>query len=80
MAPIDTSADPVKIRSMFDDIARSYDRLNSLMTAGLHHRWRELAVLLTKVERGGSALDVCCGTGDLAFALRQAVGPRGVFV
>jgi demethylmenaquinone methyltransferase/2-methoxy-6-polyprenyl-1,4-benzoquinol methylase len=77
MAPIDTSADPVKIRSMFDDIARSYDRLNSLMTAGLHHRWRELAVLLTKVERGGSALDVCCGTGDLAFALRQAVGPRG---
>jgi len=75
--PIDTSADPAKIRTMFDGIARSYDRLNSLMTAGLHHRWRDLAVLLAQVGAGGSALDVCCGTGDLAFALKQAVGPEG---
>ena len=62
---------------MFDGIAGSYDRLNDLMTAGLHHRWRELAVLLSQVGPGDSALDVCCGTGDLAFALRRAVGPEG---
>ena len=62
---------------MFDGIAGSYDLLNSLMTAGLHHRWRELGVLLAKVGPGDSALDVCCGTGDFAFALRRAVGREG---
>jgi demethylmenaquinone methyltransferase / 2-methoxy-6-polyprenyl-1,4-benzoquinol methylase len=62
---------------MFDGIAGSYDRLNDLMTAGLHHRWRDLAVMVARVGPGSSALDVCCGTGDLSFALRRAVGPQG---
>lgn len=62
---------------MFDDIARSYDRLNNVMTAGLHHRWRELGVLVAQVKAGDSVLDVCCGTGDFAFALRRAVGREG---
>lgn len=62
---------------MFDRISGSYDRLNDLMTAGLHHRWRDLAVLVAQVGPGCSALDVCCGTGDMAFALRRAVGPAG---
>ena len=47
------------------------------MTAGLHHRWREMAVMLARVGPGASALDVCCGTGDFAFALRRAVGREG---
>jgi demethylmenaquinone methyltransferase/2-methoxy-6-polyprenyl-1,4-benzoquinol methylase len=62
---------------MFDGIAASYDRLNDLMTAGLHHRWRDMGVMLAGVQPGGSALDVCCGTGDFAFALRRTVGPEG---
>lgn len=62
---------------MFDRIAGSYDRLNDLMTAGLHHRWRELGVMVAGVGPGDSALDVCCGTGDFAFALQRAVGPSG---
>ncbi len=62
---------------MFDGIAGSYDRLNDLMTAGLHHRWREMAVMVARVGPGDSALDVCCGTGDFAFELRRAVGRRG---
>ena len=74
---IDASPDPGKIRDMFDEIAGSYDRLNDLMTAGLHHRWRELGVLVAQVGPGSSALDVCCGTGDFAFALKQAVGQNG---
>lgn len=74
---VDAGPEPGKIEAMFDSIARRYDLLNSLMTAGLHHRWRELAVLLAGVGPGGAALDVACGTGDLAFALRRAVGPRG---
>ena len=69
----DATPEPQKVRTMFDRISGSYDRLNDLMTAGLHHRWRELAVMVAQVGPGCSALDVCCGTGDLAFALRRAV-------
>lgn len=57
---------------MFDRIARVYDRMNSVMTAGMHHRWRERAVELAAVGPGDSALDVATGTGDLAIALRRA--------
>ncbi|MFH0916352.1 MAG: bifunctional demethylmenaquinone methyltransferase/2-methoxy-6-polyprenyl-1,4-benzoquinol methylase UbiE [bacterium] len=74
---VDASPEPGRIREMFDGIADSYDRLNDLMTAGLHHRWREMGVMLAGLGPGGSALDVCCGTGDFAFALRKAVGPEG---
>lgn len=77
MSRADASPEPDRIRAMFDGIASSYDRLNGLMTAGLHHRWREMAVLLAQVDPGDSVLDVCCGTGDLAFALRRAVGREG---
>jgi demethylmenaquinone methyltransferase / 2-methoxy-6-polyprenyl-1,4-benzoquinol methylase len=74
---IDSSPEPGKIRQMFDGIAGSYDRLNDLMTAGLHHRWREMGVMVAQLGPGSSALDVCCGTGDFAFALRRAVGREG---
>jgi demethylmenaquinone methyltransferase/2-methoxy-6-polyprenyl-1,4-benzoquinol methylase len=78
MAPrVDASPEPGKIRAMFDSIAGRYDLLNSLMTAGLHHRWRELGVLLAGVGEGDSALDVACGTGDFAFALKRVVGRSG---
>ena len=55
---------------MFDRIARVYDRMNGLMTAGMHHRWRGRAVDLAAVGPGSRALDVATGTGDLAIALR----------
>jgi demethylmenaquinone methyltransferase/2-methoxy-6-polyprenyl-1,4-benzoquinol methylase len=74
---IDASPEPSRVLKMFDGIAGSYDRLNDLMTGGLHHRWRDLAVMVSGVRPGASALDVCCGTGDLAFALRRAVGREG---
>ena len=58
-----------QVRAMFDRIAGVYDVMNSVMTAGLHHRWRERAVDLARVGRGSLALDVATGTGDLAIAL-----------
>jgi demethylmenaquinone methyltransferase / 2-methoxy-6-polyprenyl-1,4-benzoquinol methylase len=58
-----------QVRAMFDRIARVYDRMNSLMTAGMHHRWRERAVDLARVGPGARALDVATGTGDLAIEL-----------
>jgi demethylmenaquinone methyltransferase / 2-methoxy-6-polyprenyl-1,4-benzoquinol methylase len=56
---------------MFDRIAGVYDAMNSVMTAGLHHRWRERAVDLARVGPGSRALDVATGTGDLAIALAR---------
>jgi demethylmenaquinone methyltransferase/2-methoxy-6-polyprenyl-1,4-benzoquinol methylase len=57
------------VRAMFDRIAGVYDLMNTVMTAGLHHRWRERAVDLARVGPGSSALDVATGTGDLAIEL-----------
>jgi demethylmenaquinone methyltransferase/2-methoxy-6-polyprenyl-1,4-benzoquinol methylase len=65
---------------MFDRIAGLYDRMNSVMTAGLHHRWRERAVELSGLGPGARALDVATGTGDLALALAARVGPGGEVV
>lgn len=62
---------------MFGEIARRYDLMNSLMTGGLHHRWRRLGVDAAALAPGSAALDVCCGTGDFAFSLYDAVGPMG---
>jgi demethylmenaquinone methyltransferase/2-methoxy-6-polyprenyl-1,4-benzoquinol methylase len=63
-----TLAEP-EVEAMFDRIAGVYDRLNSVMTAGLHHKWRSRAVDLAAVGPGSRALDVATGTGDLAIAL-----------
>jgi demethylmenaquinone methyltransferase / 2-methoxy-6-polyprenyl-1,4-benzoquinol methylase len=62
---------------MFDRIAGRYDAMNSLMSAGLHHRWRARTADVAGLRSGESALDVCCGTGDLALELQRRVGPGG---
>jgi demethylmenaquinone methyltransferase/2-methoxy-6-polyprenyl-1,4-benzoquinol methylase len=69
-----------QVRAMFDRIARVYDPLNSLMTAGLHHRWRERAADLAAVGPGSRALDVASGTGDLAIELARRIGPTGTVI
>lgn len=65
---------------MFDRIAGVYDRMNRVMTAGLDQRWRERAVERAEVKPGDAALDVCCGTGDLALELARRVGPGGTVI
>ena len=66
-----------QVNRMFDRVAGNYDLLNSLMTAGLHHRWRERAAERAELQPGDSALDVCCGTGDLTLELAGRVAPGG---
>ena len=65
---------------MFDRIASVYDLLNTAMTAGLHHRWRERAADLARVGPGSRVLDVATGTGDLAIELARRVAPGGEVV
>src|SRR3954452_20299728 len=62
------------VRAMFDRIAGVYDLMNTVMTAGLHHRWRARAVDLARVGPGTRALDVATGTGDLAVELAARGG------
>jgi demethylmenaquinone methyltransferase / 2-methoxy-6-polyprenyl-1,4-benzoquinol methylase len=69
-----------QVRAMFDRIAGLYDVMNSVMTAGLHHRWRERAADLAALAPGDRALDVATGTGDLALELARRVGPSGEVV
>jgi demethylmenaquinone methyltransferase/2-methoxy-6-polyprenyl-1,4-benzoquinol methylase len=69
-----------QVRAMFDRIAGVYDRMNSVMTAGLHHAWRRRAADLAGVGPGDRALDVATGTGDLAIELARRVGPQGAVV
>jgi demethylmenaquinone methyltransferase/2-methoxy-6-polyprenyl-1,4-benzoquinol methylase len=69
-----------QVRAMFDRIAGVYDLMNSVMTAGLHHRWRQRAADLAELAPGGRALDVATGTGDLAIELASRVGPSGEVV
>src|SRR3954452_17095210 len=72
--------DEGQVRAMFDRIAGLYDVMNSVMTAGLHHRWRERAADLAALGPGERALDVATGTGDLAIELARRVGPAGEVV
>jgi demethylmenaquinone methyltransferase / 2-methoxy-6-polyprenyl-1,4-benzoquinol methylase len=60
-----------KVNDLFATIARRYDLLNDLQSFGLHRLWKRRVVELAAVKPGDRALDLCCGTGDIAFALAQ---------
>ena len=62
------------VAEMFARISPRYDLMNSLMTGGLHHRWKRETARFTSAGLHGAALDVATGTGDLAFALARCPG------
>ncbi|MFP4298807.1 MAG: bifunctional demethylmenaquinone methyltransferase/2-methoxy-6-polyprenyl-1,4-benzoquinol methylase UbiE [Spirulinaceae cyanobacterium] len=69
-----------EIQALFDRIAPVYDTLNQELSFGLHRVWKRMAVKWTQAQPGDKALDVCCGSGDLALLLAQAVGQQGSVV
>jgi len=66
-----------QVQQMFSAIAPRYDVANEVLSLGIHRRWRSRAVKLSGVQPGHAVLDCATGTGDLAFALKRAVGPAG---
>jgi demethylmenaquinone methyltransferase/2-methoxy-6-polyprenyl-1,4-benzoquinol methylase len=66
------------VRAMFTRIAGRYDLMNSLMTGGRHHAWRRVATAAVAQAPPGPVLDLATGTGDFAFALREAYPRRFV--
>jgi len=65
-----------KVHELFSRIAPRYDLINDLQSFGLHRHWKRRVIQLARPQPGQRALDLCCGTGDLALGLAR----RGVIV
>lgn len=63
--------DAARIRAMFGRVARRYDLLNHLLSASLDRVWRRKLAQALVLPPGSRVLDLCCGTGDQALALRR---------
>ena len=59
------------VRTMFDRIAPSYDRMNRIITLGFDQRWRRSVIDALGVDTGDTVLDLACGTGDFAVMARE---------
>mgnify|MGYP006273847389 CR=1 FL=1 len=74
---MNNSPTPAEIQGIFDRIAPVYDQLNDQLSFGLHRIWKQMAVKWANPQIGDTALDLCCGSGDLAFLLAKSVGKSG---
>ena len=74
MANLSGEARQTYVADLFARIAGRYDLMNSLMTGGMHHRWKRVTARITAEGLSGPALDVATGTGDLAFCLVRQPG------
>jgi demethylmenaquinone methyltransferase/2-methoxy-6-polyprenyl-1,4-benzoquinol methylase len=68
-----------KVQGVFGRIARRYDMMNSVISLGLHHRWRRRLVAEAALSPGCVVLDVASGTGDVALALARTGLPARVY-
>jgi len=68
------------VESLFSIVAPKYDLINTVLSFTRHKAWRRFAVSKSGLQPGGSALDVCCGTGDFALELARVVGADGMVV
>ncbi|MBF2008661.1 MAG: bifunctional demethylmenaquinone methyltransferase/2-methoxy-6-polyprenyl-1,4-benzoquinol methylase UbiE [Chlorogloeopsis fritschii C42_A2020_084] len=66
-----------EIRNIFDRIAPVYDQLNDWLSLGQHRIWKEMTVKWSEAKAGDTCLDLCCGSGDLAFRLARRVKASG---
>ncbi len=69
---VESDARAAKVEDLFATIAPRYDLINDLQSFGLHRWWKRRLLRLAAVQPGEHALDVCCGTGDVTFALARA--------
>jgi demethylmenaquinone methyltransferase/2-methoxy-6-polyprenyl-1,4-benzoquinol methylase len=60
-----------KVNALFNQIAPRYDLINDLQSFGLHRYWKRRLIQLGQIKPGAAALDLCCGTGDLALGMSK---------
>jgi demethylmenaquinone methyltransferase/2-methoxy-6-polyprenyl-1,4-benzoquinol methylase len=77
---VDESLKASRVRGVFDSVAGKYDIMNDLMSMGLHRLWKAYTIAASGVREGHKVLDIAGGTGDLAKAFAQRVGPHGTVV
>jgi demethylmenaquinone methyltransferase / 2-methoxy-6-polyprenyl-1,4-benzoquinol methylase len=65
------------VHQHFNTVARKYDLLNSLLSFGMHHLWKQAAVRMMHLKPGDRVLDVCGGTADLAIRAARIIGSTG---
>lgn len=65
------------VRDAFHNISHRYDLLNTVLSGGVHFRWKRAAVEAARLKPGQVGLDICCGTGDLLIGLSGQVGGTG---
>jgi len=70
-------AEAQSVRQLFDEVAPHYDRLNDLLSLGLHRLWKREMVQRLSPAAGEQWLDLCCGTGDVALLLAERLRPSG---
>lgn len=66
-----------RVLNHFNTIAKHYDFMNTLLSFGIHHLWKRLAVQMLELAPGNRVLDVCGGTGDLAIQAAKNIGTDG---
>jgi demethylphylloquinol methyltransferase len=69
--------DPAAVEQLFNAVAPRYDRLNDLLSLGLHRVWKRQLLAWLRPCPGERWLDLCCGTGDLALLLASRLRPGG---
>jgi demethylmenaquinone methyltransferase / 2-methoxy-6-polyprenyl-1,4-benzoquinol methylase len=69
-----------RVKGVFESVAKKYDLMNDLMSAGLHRAWKRFAVEASGVRAGARVLDVAGGTADLARLFAERVGDNGQVV
>lgn len=67
-------------QELFNKIAPMYDNLNDWLSLGQHRVWKRMAVSWSGAKQGDNVLDICCGSGDVAFLLKAKVRPTGTVV
>ena len=72
----DVSAEdkPELVQGVFEAVARNYDIMNDLMSAGVHRLWKKTLIDMIKPRADQHLLDVAGGTGDIAFRFMEAGG------
>ncbi len=68
---------PKLVREIFSSVARRYDLMNDLMSAGVHRLWKDQFVNWLNPQPGMAALDVAGGTGDIAFRIAKRIRAKG---
>ncbi|HAU1152931.1 TPA: bifunctional demethylmenaquinone methyltransferase/2-methoxy-6-polyprenyl-1,4-benzoquinol methylase UbiE [Legionella pneumophila] len=74
---IDWNEKEKKVAEVFHSVANNYDRMNDLMSLGIHHLWKRYTIELSQVRPGQTVLDLAGGSGDLTRLLSKKVGDSG---